>query len=239
MASGEDILRALAAKQASEFNSSPFSQSVNKRIVNPVVEALMAPGNALNGAYNQVEIEPSGYVRPFNSPLMDAASNMAGVVSLGAAPMPRPQGSLNMGVKMFHGSPDPRWLDAGEAFSSANPVTAPSKYMFGSPKRSVADTYAGTSEMQMWKAQEGMGPYPASTAGVRQIELKEGSRILKIRDVNKLPPELGVSWGGTDSLERVLDAAKSLGYYAVQMLPDGGSYAVLNSDAIKKVSIPR
>lgn len=103
MASNADsVLKALAAKQASEFNSSPFSQSVNRRIINPVAEALMAPGNAMRGLYNYAEVEPSGYVRPFNTGLMDAATNMAGVVQLGSAPMPRPSNSLGMG-----GAPKP------------------------------------------------------------------------------------------------------------------------------------
>lgn len=57
----------------------------------------MAPGNALRGEYSQTEIEPSGYVRPFSGGLMDAATNMAGVVSLGSVPVPRPMGSLGVG----------------------------------------------------------------------------------------------------------------------------------------------
>lgn len=65
-----------------------------------VANALMAPGNALRGQYSQTEIEPSGYVRPFSSGLMDAASNMAGVVTTGAMPFPRPVNSLGMGASV-------------------------------------------------------------------------------------------------------------------------------------------
>lgn len=100
MAEPNSILMALALQQAKSLNSSPFSQAVNsdiKRNANAVANALMAPGNALRGEYSQTEIEPSGYVRPFSSGLMGAASNMAGVVSLGSVPIPRPLGSLGIG----------------------------------------------------------------------------------------------------------------------------------------------
>lgn len=100
MAAGDDILKALAANQAADFNSSPFSQGFNKdltEIGSSIAAALMAPGDALNGQLSQVEIAPDGSVNPFSAPLMNAASNMAGVVSLGSAPMVRPSGSLGMG----------------------------------------------------------------------------------------------------------------------------------------------
>lgn len=98
---GEDILRALAAKQVAGFNSSPFSQGLTsdlERMGSSVAAALMAPGDALRGEYSDVEVLPTGEVSPFSQPLMDAASNMAGVVTLGSAPLPRPAGSLAMGM---------------------------------------------------------------------------------------------------------------------------------------------
>lgn len=89
-----------ASKVALALNSSPFSQAVNSdlsRNTNSIVQALAAPGNAAQGLYNYAEVSPSGEVAPFNRGIMDAASNMAGVVSLGSAPIPRPKGSLGMG----------------------------------------------------------------------------------------------------------------------------------------------
>lgn len=77
-----------------------ISQELSQKAISgasSVAEALMAPGNALNGEYNYVEVQPSGYVNPFNTGLVDAANNMAGVVSLSSAPMPRPMNSLGMG----------------------------------------------------------------------------------------------------------------------------------------------
>jgi predicted GNAT family acetyltransferase len=132
MADPKSILMALARQQAQSLNQSPFSQAVNSDInrnVSAVASALMAPGNALRGEYNYNEIEPSGYVRPFNGGLMDAASNMAGVVSLGAAPLPRPVNSLSMGP-MF------RSAAQIEEFAKANGVSlalseSPSKLSVG------------------------------------------------------------------------------------------------------------
>lgn len=62
-----------------------------------VAAALMAPGNALRGEYNDVDILPDGSVAPFSGPLMESAANMAGVVNLGSMPIPRPSGSIGMG----------------------------------------------------------------------------------------------------------------------------------------------
>lgn len=105
MASNADaVIRALAGQQASTFNASPFSQSISKRIVNPIAEALLAPGNALNGAYNYAEVEPSGYVRPFNSALMDAATNMAGTIGLSSIAAPKPSNALTSGFSDWFGN---------------------------------------------------------------------------------------------------------------------------------------
>lgn len=77
-----------------------FSHAISGDIqdsANSVASALMAPGNALRGEYNEVEIMPDGSVAPFSGPLMEAAANMAGVVNLGSMPIPRPSGSIGMG----------------------------------------------------------------------------------------------------------------------------------------------
>lgn len=207
--------------------------------IQDALRGMAAPGNAVRGEYNQVQVGPDGSVSQFDPRMMDDAAALAGSVTLGSGAIPRPLGTLDMGVKIFHGSPDPRWLDRGEAFSGANPVTAPSKYLFGSPRKSVAETYAGISDIQKWKAEEGMGPVPSQFAGIRQIELKDDAKVLKVKDVTKASAELGVKWGGVDSLERLLDAAKAAGFDAVQMVMDGGNYAVLNQSAIKKISAPK
>lgn len=62
-----------------------------------VAEALMAPGNALNGQYNDVEIAADGSVNPVNTALIAQALNMAGTVGVGGSVVPRPLNSLGMG----------------------------------------------------------------------------------------------------------------------------------------------
>lgn len=64
---------------------------------NSVAQALMTPGNALRGDYNNVSVYPSGYVSPVSEALIRDANNMAGVVTTGSMPMPRPMNSLGMG----------------------------------------------------------------------------------------------------------------------------------------------
>lgn len=95
------ILRALASNQASSFNGSPFSQAINNKLApmgSAVASALMAPGNALRGDYSYAEVNPDGSVNPVNSALLQQANNMAGVVSVSGMPIPKPRGSLAMGM---------------------------------------------------------------------------------------------------------------------------------------------
>lgn len=136
-------------------------------------------------------------------------------------------GALEQGG-LWHGSSDPTWIDRGEAFDPARTATAPSKYLFLSPRREVAETYAGVSEMQRWKAENGMGKPPAPTAGVREFNAARGAKILKVVDVKKAAQKLGVEWAGENPLETLLDAAKAAGYDAARMEMDGGNVAVLN-----------
>lgn len=106
------VLMALAKDQASQFNSSPLSQEVKRELggmADSVIQALMAPGNALQGQYSEVEVNPDGSVNPVSQALLGQALNMAGTVSLGSVAAPRPMGSLGMGLgpnfdKWFSGS---------------------------------------------------------------------------------------------------------------------------------------
>lgn len=77
-----------------------ISQELSQKAISgasSVVDALMAPGNALQGQYNQVEINPDGSVNPVNSDLISQAMNMAGTVGVGGSVVPRPVNSLGMG----------------------------------------------------------------------------------------------------------------------------------------------
>lgn len=78
-----------------------ISQELSQKAIggaSSVAEALMAPGNALHGQYNQVEINPDGSVNPVNSALIAQALNMAGTLSLGSSPIPKPTGALTAGM---------------------------------------------------------------------------------------------------------------------------------------------
>ncbi len=138
------------------------------------------------------------------------------------------------GLSLWHGSADPTWIDRGEAFDPSRTVNAPSKYQFLTPRTEVAETYAGISEMQRWKAENGMGSTPASTAGIREFVLSKKAKLLKVKDVKKTAAKLGVEWVGENPLETLLDAAKAQGYDAVQMEMDGGNVAVLNPELLQR-----
>lgn len=76
-----------------------ISQEISQKAIggaSSVAEALMAPGNALQGQYNQVEINPDGSVNPVNSALIAQALNMAGTIGGGGSVVPRPVNSLGM-----------------------------------------------------------------------------------------------------------------------------------------------
>lgn len=108
MADVAQLLWDQAAKQAGEFNSSPFSQFVNdagteaggklSMAAQDIANALMAPGRALQGGYDLM-VDPATGVNYYDGMTEDAA-NLAGLVSLGAAPIPRPAGSLSMGASV-------------------------------------------------------------------------------------------------------------------------------------------
>jgi hypothetical protein len=66
---------------------------------------LMAPGNALRGQYDQVQVMPDGSVSQIDPRMIDDASSLAGMVTLGSGAIPRPAGTLDMGFKAYHGSP--------------------------------------------------------------------------------------------------------------------------------------
>lgn len=63
-----------------------------------IAKALMAPGNAAMGQYDQRPVYADGSVGMFDPRMEEDVVNLAGLVSLGAAPIPRPAGSLNMGL---------------------------------------------------------------------------------------------------------------------------------------------
>lgn len=80
-----------------------FSHAISGDIqdsANSVASALMAPGNALRGEYNEVEIMPDGSVNPVNSALIAQALNMAMNVGGGSSVVPRPYNSIGMGGRI-------------------------------------------------------------------------------------------------------------------------------------------
>lgn len=94
--------RPMPQKSADEI-ARALSQSISADLYKAgsgIAQALMAPGNAMRGSYDQREVYPDGSVSQFDPRMIDDASNMAGFVSLGAMPFPRPVGSLGMGASV-------------------------------------------------------------------------------------------------------------------------------------------
>lgn len=155
----------------------------------------------------------------------------AALGGLGALPLVP---NLAAGLKVFHGSPHGvDWLINGEKFDSARPpLNMASKYTWANPKQSVAETYAGTSEMQRWKAAHGMGAEPMESAGVAMLDLANG-RPYKMKDPKKTALEFGVDLKDPSFLEKMLDKAKELGYTHFINSADGGNVAILDDAIIK------
>jgi len=70
-----------------------------------ISSALMAPGNAMMGNYNQVGINPDGSTTQFDPRMAQDASTLANMTTLGAGAMPADANALNMGIRAYHGSP--------------------------------------------------------------------------------------------------------------------------------------
>lgn len=111
MAGMEALLWQMAQKQAQQFNTSPTSRFVNdagaeaggklNAAGQSFMQAIMAPGNALRGEYDQREISPDGRVSQFDPRMMEDATNLAGAIGLSSMPIPKPSNSLGMfGGKM-------------------------------------------------------------------------------------------------------------------------------------------
>lgn len=139
------------------------------------------------------------------------------------------------GKTLYHGSPDITWIDRGEKFDTKKMRNAPSKYMFFSPRKNVAETYAGLSELQRYKAEQGLGKPAEPTAGVREFSMPPYAKVYKIKDVYKSAKELGTTWGGENPLENLLDAAKAKGYDVVDVTIDGNNHAILNVEMLESM----
>jgi hypothetical protein len=80
---------------ASRFIVDALMEAGGKLGVAPagIAQALMAPGNALRGEY------APGIGAQTDPRMVEDAASLAGLVSLGAAPIPRPMNSIGMGGK--------------------------------------------------------------------------------------------------------------------------------------------
>lgn len=79
-------------------------------LLGSLADAAMAPGNALAGQYDQYYDPSSGqttFGRNGNpNAMMGDASNLAGMVTLGAGAVPGGIDELGMGMRVYHGSPE-------------------------------------------------------------------------------------------------------------------------------------
>lgn len=100
---GGGLMDLLFGSKASQFwpELGRGAQDTFMSLLTSTGNALMAPGNAAAGNYDQVMIGPDGSVSPFDPRMVDDAAGLAGLIGVGAAPVPRPSNSLGMfgGVK--------------------------------------------------------------------------------------------------------------------------------------------
>jgi hypothetical protein len=158
----------------------------------------------------------------------------AGLGALGALPF-----VPALGTKLYHGSKTGvDWLTDGKGFDAAFPsANMRSKYMWGNPKKEIADGYAGISDMAIWKYENGMGSKPLDSAGVASFELKKGAKGYKLTDIRKVAEDFGVTVKGNPNwLEEFADAAKLQGFDYIKNTIDGGNVAILNPDVVVKAA---
>jgi len=101
----EQILMALAAKQAEDRNSSVFSQFVNDAAgeaggklsssAQAIAQALMLPGDVASGS---TPFDPRLGFSGQNPQTLDAAAELAGSLTLGSGAIPGPSNALRMGA---------------------------------------------------------------------------------------------------------------------------------------------
>lgn len=199
--------------------------------------AAMAQMNQQAGAYNQASLlatqaernvlrglpvtpEQAAAKQYVDKTLEDVAMGFAGTI-------------VGKPINLWHGSKDIRWIDKGDVFNPSFTANMPSKYMWASPEKNIAKTYAGISDMQLEKYSSGLGSKPSEFAGIRPVVLQKDAKILNVKDVKKSAKDLGIEFSGDNALENLLNAAKDKGYDAVRMIMDGGNIAILNPKVAK------
>lgn len=214
------------------YSESAIAQALKSDInrnINSVASALMAPGDALSGKYNYVEIEPDGYVRPFNSGLINAANNMAGVVGVSSLGIPRPSGSLGSGGSNFD-----RWFGNSQV---RNPDGTPKTLYHGTTGnfdtfRVPVDGAGNPRAVYLTPDAQVASMYAAGKGSVIPAYVK-AEKLLTV----------DFKGGSTDSLgrsrERVVREAREQGYDGVLLKNTGDvggnqdQYAVFNPAQIK------
>lgn len=157
----------------------------------------------------------------------------AGLGALGALPF-----VPALGTKFYHGSKSGvDWLINGEKFSQGVPsANMKSKYLWANPKREIAENYAGISDMALWKAENGMGSPPLTTAGVASFEINPVAKKYKLTKFDQIAKDYGIDTKQPDWLEKFMDALRKDGYDALVNSLDGGNVAILNPDVVIKTT---
>lgn len=96
-------------------------------LINGTVSAVSAPGKAANGFYDLL-VDPNTGENYYGG-MAEDASNLAGMMTLGAGAIPRPAGTLDMGFKAYHGSPHD--FDKFDMSKIGTGVGAPDAYSRG------------------------------------------------------------------------------------------------------------
>lgn len=232
---GRAVLNALARNQAQQFNANPLSQAMNRdltRNFNAVAEALMVPGKAARGDYNDLTIYSDGSVSPVSEALIGDANKLAGVIGTGSVASPRPTGSLGSGGSNFD-----RWFGNSQV---RNPDGSPQTLYHGTTGN--FDTFRVPTDGAGNPRAVYLTPDPAVAS---QYAAGRGSVIPAYVKAEKLLT-VDLQGGATDAMGRSREAivrqARADGYDGVLLKNTGDvggvqdQYAVFNPAQIKSAT---
>lgn len=210
------------------------------------LSGVMAPGKAANGLYERM-IDPTTGVNYYDGMLGDV-SNLAGMLTLGSGAIPKPANALNMGMQVFHGSPNSAIKTLAK--SERGPL-GPGVY--ATPLESLAKRYAGEKGttysfeapdeifhgMRPWGSGSDVNPYQIwrdQAASVLKV-VPEGKRDEVKALFEKMWPEDGYPFfqrlssilGSKEDAQALLRKA---GYKGITAFVDGPEMALFDEVAL-------
>lgn len=152
---------------------------------NAMASAVTAPGRAMQGQYDLMVNPATG--ENYYAGMAEDAGGLAGLLTLGAGAVPRAADTLNMGMRLFHGSPEP---NLAQLRPSERGPLGPGVY--GTPHQPLAEQYSRGGSVYQFDAPDevfhGTKPWMADS-GYNQFAVwrEQMAKLVEAAPADKKP----------------------------------------------------